>query len=214
MTSSSSRTAPRVRRSQAMYDSNILTGALLWEDSRVICELLLQGHTPEAIRQEVVTSNALLRRSKKTALNITSYLLWRFRETPESLLSLVAHSDSVTSKQAVFISSILASRFLRDFMDEVVCEAIDRGCQRLPTDFWLDFWGTCVSKEPELADLRPKAIGEIRGTLIKFLAELGIIEDTKALELRRINLTPPIIAILKTEELNEVRGYLRSFVRY
>ncbi len=201
------------RRSNDRFDSGIITGALLWEDSKVISTLLLNGHTPAAIRAEVASNNTLLRHSKKRALNIASYLLQRFKATPHNILSLITHSDSTTSKQAAFIASILASRFLRDFMNEVVCEAFEKHGRRLPTDFWIDFWATCASKEPELAELRAKAVSEIRSTLLKFLTEVGILEGIRSRELQRITFTAPILAALKRQELVEMQFYLRSFVR-
>lgn len=201
------------RRSNDRFDSGIITGALLWEDSKVISALLLNGHTPAVIRAEVASNNSLLRHSKKRALNIASYLLQRFKTTPHKLIALINHSDSNTSKQAAFIASVLASRFLRDFMNEVVCEAFEKHGRRLPTDFWIDFWATCVSKEPELAELRAKAVGEIRSTLLKFLAEVGILEGIRSRELQRITFTTPVLSALKTQELAGIKIYLRSFVR-
>ena len=201
------------RRSSDRFDSGIITGALLWEDSKVISGLLVSGQSPATIRAEVATNNSLLRHSEKRALNVASYLLQRFKTSPHKLIALISHSDSTTSKQAAFIASVLASRFLRDFMNEVVCEAFEKHGRRLPTDFWIDFWATCVSKEPALAELRVKAVSEIRSTLLKFLTEVGILEGIRSRELQRITFTTPILSALKTQELVGVQFYLRSFVR-
>jgi hypothetical protein len=200
-------------RFQERYDTGIITGALLWSDTKILASLLLEGKSPADIREAVSTNNSLLRRSKKRSSNVTSYLLQRFKACPDRLLELIVRSDSDTSKQAAFVASLITSRFLRDFMNEVVCEILEGATQQLPSHFWGDFWGSCVSKDPELSKLRDKAVSEVRSTLLRFLVEVGILEGIRARELQRITLTPQIQAVLMSEELSTVRFYLRSFVR-
>jgi hypothetical protein len=195
------------------YDTGIITGALLWSDTKILAALLLEGRSPADIREAVSANNSLLRRSKKRSSNVTSYLLQRFKACPDRLLELIVRSDSDTSKQAAFVASLITSRFLRDFMNEVVCEILEGATQQLPSHFWRDFWGSCVSKDPELSELRDKAVREVRSTLLRFLVEIGILEGIRARELQRITLTPQIQAVLMSEELSTVRFYLRSFVR-
>ena len=195
------------------YDTGIITGALLWSDTKILAALLLEGRSPADIREAVSANNSLLRQTKNRGSKITSYLLNRFKHCPKGLLELIVRSDSDTSKQAAFVATLITSRFLRDFMNEVVCEILEGPTNQLPSHFWGDFWGSCVSKEPDLSELREKAVREVRSTLLRFLVEVGILGGIRARELRRITLTPQIRAVLISAELSAVRFYLRSFVR-
>jgi hypothetical protein len=200
--------------SHERYDTGIITGSLLWSDTKVVVDLLLEQKSPPEIREAVSVHNPLLRRTKNRSLKITSYLLNRYNRCPIGLLELIANPDSNTSKQAAFLASLLFSRFLRDFMNEVVCETLDGTPNHLlQPEFWRDFWSSCVSKEPELHELREKAVVEIRATLLRFLSEVGVLEGIRSRELQRITLTPHIQSVLGTPELSTLRFYLRSFVR-
>jgi Putative inner membrane protein (DUF1819) len=206
-------TTDSYQRSMDRYDTGVITGALLWEDSKILATLLLSNHSPDQIREAVVSHNPLLRRSKKRSLNVASYLLQRLKLCPKSLLELIAAPDSVASRQATFISALISSRFLRDFLNEVISDRLDSFDHHLPSLFWDDFWSSCLSKESSLQSLRPKGVAEIRSTLLKFLVEVGILETSRSRELHRIRLVAPILLILSTSELEWIAPYLRGFLR-
>ena len=200
-------------RQQGPYGTGIITGALLWEDSKILAELLLSDHTHAQIRETVVSNNTLLRKSKKRSLNVASYLLQRLSSCPRPLLTMIAYADSISSRQASFVAALISSNFLRDFMNEVVCERLESFDHRLPPHFWNDFWASCRSKESTLHSLREKGVAEIRSTLLKFLAEIGILESVRARELHQISLSSQVAALINTPELAWTRAYIRCFVR-
>ena len=206
-------TTESYRQSEDRYDTGIITGALLWEDSKVLTTLLISNRTPSEIRDTIVTNNCLLRRSKKRSLNIASYLLQRLKLCPRSLLEIIASPDSIASRQATFISALISSRFLRDFMHEVICDRLDSFDHKLPSLFWNDFWSSCLSKEISLHSLRSKGVAEIRSTLLRFMVEIEVLENSKARELHRIRFVAPVLSILRTSELEWIKPYLRGFLR-
>ena len=105
---------------EGSYDTNLITGALLWSDMRNISRLMTAGKNPTELRTIVIQENLLERNRSKTSLNILSYLLQRLSFSPSSLLTLLAHGDSVPSRQAAFLACLQSSRFLREFLAHVV----------------------------------------------------------------------------------------------
>jgi hypothetical protein len=198
---------------EGSYDTNLITGALLWSDMKNISRLIISGKNPTELKTIVLQENILERNRSKTALNILSYLLQRLSFAPSSLLTLLAHGDSVASRQAAFLASLQSSRFLREFLADVVCDKLESFSPTLPSLFWEDFWNSCTAKDHTLQALRPKAVTELRSVLLKFLVEIEVLETSKARELKHIRFHPQTLQVLKSAELSWLTPYIRSFVR-
>lgn len=198
---------------EGSYDTNLITGALLWSDMRNISRLIIAGKNPTELKNIVLQENILERNRSKTALNIFSYLLQRLSYSPISLLTLLAHGDSIASRQAAFLASLQSSRFLREFLANVVCDKLESFNPILPSLFWEDFWNSCVANDHTLQTLRPKTTTELRSVLLKFLTEIEILESSRARELKHIRFHPQALQVLKSAELNWLTPYVRSFVR-
>lgn len=195
------------------YDTNLITGALLWSDMKRLASLLLDGKTSAQLRSLILRDNFLERKSSKRSLNILSYLLQRLSHSPRDLLELIALGDSVSSRQAAFICSLQNSRFLREFLSNVICEKLESFNNHLQPLFWEDFWNSCLSKDPSLHTLRPKAKAELRSVLIKFLADIEILDNSRSRELKHIRFSPLSAQTLKTSALAWLMPSVRSFVR-
>lgn len=198
---------------EASYDTTLITGALLWADTKKLASLILEGTTAAELRALAIKENLFERKSKKTALNILSYLRQRLSAAPTSLLNLIAYDNSLASKQAVFIAAIQSSRFLREFISNVVCDKLESFNPELSALFWEDFWSSCISKDHSLQNIRPKTVKEIRSNLLKFLVELEILESSKSRELKQIRFQPQILQALSTTELACLTPFVRSFVK-
>ncbi len=195
------------------YDTNLITGALLWADMRKLSQLICSGHTPAEIRSLVVETNLLQRSRPKTSLNIYSYLSKRLSISPPSLIRLIADGNSIISRQAALLAAMQPSRFLREFLGTVVCDRLESFNPSLSSLFWEDFWSSCVANDPSLLSVRQKAVNEIRSILLKFLVEVDILESPKEKALKAIRFHPNVAALLKSSELLWLKPYVRSFVR-
>ena len=210
-----SSTAEKARDSfsEESYDTNLITGALLWSDMKKLAGLLLSGTTAAELRSLVLQDNFLVRKSTKRSLNLLSYLLQRLSLSTSPLLELIANGDSISSRQAAFLCSLQNSRFLREFLFNIVCDKLESFHNHLPPLFWEDFWNACVSKDHALQTLRQKAISELRSVLIQFLVEVEILDSLRSRELKHIRFTPSAAKVLKTAELSWLTPCVRSFVR-
>jgi hypothetical protein len=195
------------------YDTNLITGALLWADMRKLSQLICSGHSRVEIRLLVVEGNLLQRDRTKTSLNIFSYLSRRLFISPLCLLRLIAGGDSIISRQASLLAAMLASRFLREFFGHVVCDRLESFNPSLPALFWEDYWSTCIANDPLLNSVRQKTVKEIRSTLLKFLVEVDVLESQKNRDLRAVRFHPEVTALLDSSELMWLKPYVRSFVR-
>lgn len=195
------------------YDTNLITGALLWADMRKLAQLICSGKSHSEIRSLVIDANLLQRRRNKTSLNIFSYLIQRLAASPKHLLTLIADGDSIASRQAALIASLHTSRFLREFLGTIVCDRLESFNPQLSPLYWEDFWSTCLANDPTLQSIRLKAVNEIRTTLLKFLVEIDVLESSKSKALKAVRFHSQVAAILKSPELIWLRPYVRSFVR-
>lgn len=195
------------------YDTNLITGALMWADMRRLAQLVCNGKSYPEIRQLVTEANLLQRKRTKTSLNIFSYLSQRIFDAPEHLIMLIANGDSIVSRQASLLASLRTSRFLREFLGNVVCDRLESFEPELPPLFWEDFWSTCLANDPSIQGIRPKTVSEIRSTLLKCLVEIEVLESSKSRALKSIRFHPQVSAVLTSSELSWLKPYVRSFVR-
>jgi hypothetical protein len=126
---------------------------------------------------------------------------------------LIADGDSIISRQASLLAAMLASRFLREFFGNIVCDCLESFNPSLPSLFWEDYWSTCVANDPSLNSVRPKAVNEIRATLLKCLVEVDVLESAKKVNLRAVRFQPQVTEILASTELMWLKPYVRSFTR-
>ena len=195
------------------YDTNLITGALLWPDMKRLASLLAAGKSAAEVRGLVSQDNLLERKSTKRSLNVTSYLLQRLSLAPQLLLEIIANADSISSRQAALLVSLQNSRFLREFLTTVICDRLESFNTNLPPLYWEDFWASCLSKDHCLQSLRPKAVTELRSVLIKFLVDVGILDSSRSRALVQIRLTPQVTQVLRTSELSWLLPCIKSFVR-
>lgn len=195
------------------YDTKLITAALMWADMRKLARLVCSGKSYAEIRQLVKEVNILQRKRTKTALNIFWYLSQRISGAPEHLLLLIADGDSVVSRQASLLASLQTSRFLREFLGNVVCERLESFNPELPSLFWEDFWSSCLANDPALQGIRPKTVSELRQTLLKFLVEIEVLESYKSRSLKAVRFHPHVLMALKSSELSWLKPYVRSFAR-
>jgi hypothetical protein len=180
---------------------------------RTLAQLVCSGKCYPEIRGLVTEANLLQRRRTKTSLNIFSYLTQRLSCAPAHLVTLIADSDSIVSRQASLIASLQSSRFLREFLGNVVCDRLESFSPELPPLFWEDFWSSCLANDQSLQDLRLKTVSEIRATLLKCLVEIEVLESSKSRALKAIRFHSQVLAALKSSELSGLKPYVRSFVR-
>lgn len=195
------------------YDLHLITGALLWVDMRRLAQLVCAQKSYHEIRRIVLEENLLQRRRTKTALNIFSYLMQRISRSPSELIILLASTDSVVSRQASLLASLQASRFLREFMGNVVCDRLASFSPNLPPLFWEDFWSSCLANEPSLQTIRPKTVSELRTTLLRCLVEMEILESSKSRILHAVSFHSDILMLLRVSQLSWLKPYVRSFIR-
>lgn len=194
------------------YDTSLLTGALLWHETKLVAVELVNGKTMKQIGDLVVSENLFLRSTAKTSSNIFSFIKRRLIACPEPLIRLISSSDMELSKQATFVAIVNSSRFVCEFLDEVVSEKLMSFSPFLESNYWERFWQSCVSKDPSLSSTRLKSIESIKQVIKKILFEVGTVEQLRSFELKKVRLHPELSQFLKLHNDKELIYALRALI--
>lgn len=194
------------------YDTKLVTGTLLWHETKTVAALILGGDTLSKIRSRVIKENLLHRNTEKTSANIFAYLSQRINAVPLGIVELIASGDMDPSKQATFVSAIAASRVLREFSRDLICDTIENHVYSLPKTAWTDFWNACISKQPKLENTRLKTVSELKNSTFKILSEVSILTGADLLEIRPLKFTPELSSLIKTECSSSIKQSVRCFI--
>jgi len=198
--------------SEQPYDIKLITGALLWHETKIAAHLMLKENSAAKARLTILKDNLFQRRSKKTASNILGLVIKRLESVPHDIVSLIASSDMELSKQATFVAALAESRFLREFVRDVVSEKLESFDNSISVGIWDQFWNSCVSKDPSLSEAREKSAKELRSTILKILVETGILERSSSKRFSSIKFLPELSKLVSELFSQEFKYCVRAFL--
>src|SRR5687768_10462069 len=107
---------------QKRYNAEIVAGALLPDESRVIAKLILEGVAGEELERLLRVENILQKRSPATARRKTELINKRLQLVDKKLLFTIANGTRQASNQALLVAAIKHSNLIGDFLLRVVKE--------------------------------------------------------------------------------------------
>lgn len=179
-----------------VYNAEIVAGALLPNESRVLAQLTLDGATEEEIHRRITVENILQKRSPATARRMTRLVQNRFQYGDDELLSILVSAPRSTANQALLVMAIKHSRLLGDFLLRVVKEHWRQFQTKLkPTD-WEEFLEQCEQLDPSVKKWRPSTRVKLDRVVRKCLVEAGYLESSRNPTIIPVYLAPEIRSYL------------------
>ena len=180
------------------YRADLTAGSLKLPETRVIAGLLLDGATPEQLRDALITRNVLKSRNPATSRRIGALILQRLRPWDAGLWRMIRDGSSVLATQATLAAAIKHSALLADFLDLVVREQYRVFASALNKKQWESFIEDCRGRDAVMAHWNESTITRLRSTVFQILAQAGYLESSRSLKLQKVILDARLVEYLKS----------------
>ena len=182
------------------YSADITAGSLLIPESRVVAALLLDGVSDADWQGEIVSGNALQKKSPATAIRQARLIKKRLQTMDSGLWTMVRDATSLVATQAVFAAAIKHSRLLGDFLDLVVREQFRIFDLRLHQRLWDEYLEGCSRRDESVHSWTKSTSDKTGQNVYRILREAGYLIDTKSLQLQRVIIAAEVLDYLRSHE--------------
>ena len=184
-------------RPGGIYRGDIIVGALLVPESRLLADLMLRNVSEAEWRTEVWPRNILSARQRKGAVRIAALIRARLETMTPDMLELIRDAVGVVPVQACLAAAVKQSRLLGDFMRLVVAEQYRCFETRLTTKMWDNYIDECHERDPRMPVWNQASKNRLRSSVFQTLAQAGYLRDTKSLQLQAVHLSDRVVASLR-----------------
>ena len=165
------------------YSGNITGGALLVRESRIIAQLLLEGHSQDEIRARVLTENLLQNSSAGTTRKYCGLILQRLRPLSPELLRLVADGTEELARLTLFAAVLRSIDLVADFVEDVLITKVGSFEPALKRTDWSQFLEERATIDPSIHDWSEGTRKKMSQIAFLMLAQAGYIESTRSLKI-------------------------------
>lgn len=181
---------------KSRYNAEIVAGALLPNESRIIAKLLLEGVTESELKHLLTTENILQKRSPATALRCTELIKKRLRLINNSMLIIIAEGNRPSTMQGLLIAAIKHNPLIGDYLLRVIKEKWRVFETKLKPSDWENFLIECAQIDGTVNKWKESTRAKLGQVVKKCLVESGYLESST---------NPQITPVLLTAE---IRNYL------
>ncbi len=183
-----------------VYQANFLKGSLMIPESRVVARLLLSDLDEQGWRRAILEENILQKRTRNTAKSQAGIIRQRLQTMPTALWQWVADGSPETTRQALLAATVKLSPLLGDFMRLILQDLCHSFQKRLPALAWQRYMDDRRQQAPDMPHWSAATHGKLRQNAYRILCEAGFLTDTQTLTLRRVFITPEVIACLEAHQ--------------
>ncbi len=189
---------------RSKYVANLTKGSLKVAETRMVAQLLLDGHSPSEVQAMAIRDNLLQKRSPEATRTLASHLVWRLSESPDCLKRLIAEGTSREATQACLASLVLSSALFADYLQDSVAEVrAQRRSHIAPAD-WPTFLELLEAKDSSVRAWTPPVRSKLRQNIWRVLAESEIVDSTKHLRLQSVRMEESVRNCLADSMLTQV----------
>ena len=185
------------RGGEGPYTTDMITGALMVPESRVMAGLLLQRPDAQGWKDAILERNVLKVR-RGVALRVARLLRARLETMGPDLLNMVRDGHGTVVTLAVLSAAVKHSRLLGDFLALVVAEQHRQFGHSLSYKMWDDYLDGCRERDRDMPQWSDATSKRLRSSVLQTLAQAGYIENTRSLRLRTIHIPNQVLSYLKT----------------
>lgn len=175
-----------------MFNAEIVAGALLPKESRILAKLRLDRTSDTLVRRLITTENILQKRSAATAIRMARLIHNRFRFADDELLEIIATGSLTASNQALLVIAIRHSRLLGEFLLHVVKERWRHFETKLRSTDWEDFLDQCEQLDSSIKSWHTSTRLKLDRVVRKCLVEAGYLESSRNPTIIPVQLAPEI----------------------
>ena len=174
------------------YNSDLLSGSLQVRECRIIAELLIEQATPEQWDTALYTDNRLQKKSKATAKRIGHALRKRLELLDSILWRYIRDGDLELATQTCFAATLERNLLFIEFIETVVADAFSTKIDHLALWQWQDFLDESSLRDPRIANWSESSRKKMGQTVIRMLAEYGLLSSNRTLKLQSVRVRPEL----------------------
>lgn len=182
------------------YNAEIVAGALMPEESRVLASLVLEDRNRDEISRLVRVENVLQKRSPANAYRKWELIEKRFAYLDRALIELVAHGRRQSANQALLIGAIQHSKLIGDFLLRVVKPKWRTFDKQMRSADWSGFLAECEQLDPFVAGLSDSTRVKLGQVVKKCLVEAGYLSGPSNPSILPVLLDPAVKRFLDEQD--------------
>lgn len=183
-------------KTNTRYNAEIVAGALIPNESRIIAQLILEGASAKQLKHLLAVDNILQKRSPATAVRTAELIKKRFAAVNEELLRIMVKGSRQALMQALLAAAIKHNKLIGDFLLRVVKEKWRLFETKLVASDWENFLRECEQLDETVLQWKATTRGKLGQVVKKCLVEAGYLESA---------INPTITPVLI---LPEIKTYL------
>lgn len=164
-------------KTHTRYNAEIVAGALIPSESRIIAQLTLDGVSKEQLKHLLTIENILQKRSPATAVRAAELIKKRFALVNEDLLRIIATGSRQTLMQALLVAAIKHNKLIGDFLLRVVKEKWRLFESKLKPSDWENFLRECEQTDETVLQWKVTTREKLGQVVKKCLVEAGFLES-------------------------------------
>lgn len=186
------------------YSAAIISHNLWFPEFNIYLNLILQGKTVLEVNKLSDAENILQERTPTRAKQISRILGHRVEALPESIIELYPSLDLSNQKIVDFISIMLCSKLISEFMYEVYRDELILGDMQLNDSEIQAFLTRKQGESEQIAGWTDQTIHRLKSALKTFLRDTGLVTGENngiADKVTPIFLDDRLVQLMKDEKL-------------
>ncbi len=186
-------------RQDGRYKADITAGSLKLFESRRVANLLLQGVDVKGWNEAIVDRNVLQSRSPASAKRMASFIRARLNMMGPELWKLVRDGQGTVATHAIFAAALKHSPLLGDFVQLIVGEQRRHFASSLPLRLFDEYLEGCRERDYAMPEWNDATRKRLRSSVYQILAQAGVIDNTKNLQLEPVFFSGQVLSYLESE---------------
>ncbi len=179
-------------KTNTRYNAEIVAGALIPSESRIIAQLTLDSVSKEQLKHLLTIENILQKRSPATAIRAAELIRKRFALVDEDLLRIIATGSRQALMQALLVAAIKHNKLIGDFLLRVVKEKWRLFESKLKPSDWESFLRECEQTDETVLQWKVTTREKLGQVVKKCLVEAGFLESATNPTITPVLLLPEI----------------------
>lgn len=174
------------------YNAEIVAGALIPNESRIIAGLLLDRTSENELKKLLIIDNILQKRSPATALRCTELIKKRLRFVNDQMLMIIVAGTRQSMMQGLLIAAIKHNPLIGDYLLRVIKEKWRVFETKVKPPDWENFLNECAQIDGTVNNWKESTRAKLGQVVKKCLVESGFLESATNPQITPVLLTPEI----------------------
>ncbi len=180
------------------YTSSITSDPFLYEETKIVAELRLQGYTDKEIRKKVIEDNIWNYKSIRQAKRLIPVVLRRMIFLDADLSNVLVNGNEQDSRMVALYLVMKNNLLFYEFVKGVYATRIHSSDNVITKCDIVNFFEAKKKESLVVANWKPYVIAKLGQVYIKILYKSGLVEDT---EEKRV-----VGAVIKKELIDYIVG--------